>query len=359
MAATPNYLGMTNGFLPAATGQAVTYVRDPNKFQVNKYAQLIKCPKPLVAYAVLDPDAPVRRVTDAEFAWPDNQPRPRPQNTQGDWVWNEVRVNRRNYGYTVGEQALETADWPAKAFFNGIILSLAMTNLTKRFIDLAETTGNWSGNTSDAGVLNGLGTTWANASNDPGNGAHFLAIKKSLLQAVRNILLLTNSMVSIGDLRLVISPDLAITMAATSEIHSVLQYQEKTIRLLKGDEPEISSTNQFFGLPEKLYGLPLIIEDAAYVNQRPNSAHTYATIDVNRFFVKAKTSAIICSRVGGLDGVYGAPNFSTFQRYFYKYYMAIEAFHEVKDKLFESHVVDQFKEILAATRSGWLITNAQ
>lgn len=349
---TPAYISFSNAFIPEATGQAIAYVRDKSQFKLNEYVQLVNAPEPQVAYAVLDPDQPVRVVTDQEFAWPDGQPRPRPQNNTGNFVWNLVTVNRRNYGYMVGEQALSTAKgWNPKAFFNAQILNQAMTNVTQRFITLAETVANWGSNTADANTLNGGAGTWDKGSNDPAS-PNFLAIKKSTLTALKAVVLATNGMVKQNDLILVISPGLAEAAANTSEIHSYLEKQERAIKVLEGEEPNINAS---WGLPSKLYGFKLVIEDAVRVTERPNAAGTPAS--TNRVFVKSDKSAVICSRPGGLDGNYGSPSFSTFQRYFWKYEMAVESFQEAKDKLYECHVVDQFVEVLAAQRAGFLITN--
>lgn len=350
---TPRYLSATNGFIPEATGQAIAYVRDPNKFKINQYVQLIRAPKPVVVYAELDPDQPVRVVTDQEFAWEDGDPRPRGNNNMGNFKWTEVRVFRRNYGYTVGHQAIEAAEgWNPKAFFNATILSQAMTNMTQRFITLMENTANWGSNTAAANTLNGGFGFWGAASNDPAS-AHYLAIKKSILAAVEDIVLATNGMVTMEDLKLVISPGLALAMSETSEIHTYLEKQARSIEVIEGSMLPLG--NDQWGLPPTLYGLPVVIENAVIVKERKNVAGTPAT--ANRTFVKSDNSAVIVSRVGGLEGLYGAPSFSTLQRYYFLYDMAIEAFDNPKDKLFESNVVDQFKEVLAANRAGYLITN--
>src|SRR5258708_1373447 len=132
--ATPRYLSATDGFIPQATRQAIAYVRDPARFKLNQYVQLIRAPKPVVVYAFLDPDQPVRVENDQMFAWEDGNPRPLPSNNTGNFVWNEVRCFRRDYGWSMGEQALEAAEgWNPQMFFNATILSQAMTNRTLRF----------------------------------------------------------------------------------------------------------------------------------------------------------------------------------------------------------------------------------
>ena len=354
----PVYISGTNTFVPAATGQAIAYVRNPAKFKINRYCQIVRAPKPVVLYAFLDPDEPVRVVTDQEYDWPDGQPRPRPQANVGNFYWNEVRVFRRNYGYTVGEQALEAAEgFNPRAFFNAIMLSKAMTNLTQRVTTLLETTANWGSNTGSAGTLNGEGVNWVGASNDE-SSASFLAIKRTLLAAVRNINLATNGMVDPSDLKLVISPDLALTIAETSEIHTYIEKSVWALAQLRGDAP---NQNMYYNLPNSLYGLELVVEDAPRTTTRQVSAMTPATLAPvggtgQKQYIKTGSIATIVSRVGGLDGQYGSPSFSTLQRYYYKYEMAIEARVKAWDKYTEAACVDQFKEVLAAPQSGYCIT---
>lgn len=352
MATTPRFLSPTNGFIPEATGQAIAFVRDPKRFKLNQYAQLINAPKPLVLYAVLDPDQPARVPNSDMFRWAPGNYRPRGTNNMGNFVWNEVLCERFNYGYTTDYQSVDSASgWNPRAFFNAIILQQAMTNVTQRFVTMMENTANWSGNTSDANTLNNGAGTWDQASNDPAS-PKYLAIQKSVLAAARNIQLATNGMITLSDMMLIVSPGLAMAMADTPEIHSYLEKQERSIRVLEGAEPNMAAE---WGLPQPFCGLKVVIEDGVIVKELPNALGTPAT--ANRTWIKADTSAVIVTRIGGINGNYGSPSASTIQRYFYKYEMAVEAFDEPKHKLYESHVVDQFKEILAAPRSGWLITS--
>jgi hypothetical protein len=307
-----------------------------------------------VVYAFLDPDQPVRVENDAMFAWEDGDPRPTGANNNPNFVWNLVTMFRRDYPFIVGEQALEAAKgWNPRLFFQAIVLSQAMVNRTARFIALAETAANWGANTADANTLNGGAGKWVTASNDP-TSPNYLAIKKSLEQAGINILLATNSVVQPEELMLVISPQLASQMSQTSEIHDYIEQSRYAAPALYGEIAGFAQNN--FGLPPILYGYKVIVETAARVTSNQVSSGVYATAP-GRAFIKSPTSAIICSRVGGIEGNYGSPSFSTFQRYYYKFDLAVENFADVKNKRYEGHVVDQFKEVLAAPQTGYLVTN--
>lgn len=361
MAAAFRYLSPTNGFLPQSTSQAIAFVRDPKRFKLNKYVQMINCPTPVVYYWILDYDQPVRVPNQDYFRWPPGNYRPRGSNNTGAFQGVEVRTNRFDYPYQVDYQAIqasEAGNGPNfKAFFNAIILSQAMTNATWRFVSLMETAGTWTANqatnTADANTLNGGAGKWNEGSSDPAS-PHYLAIQKSILEAVKRIQLGTNGSMILSDLKLIVSPGLAMAMADTSEIHDYMAKQERSIKVLEGSEPDMVNS---WGLPSRFCGLEVIVEDAVLVKEVPNTPSNVVTFaTTNRTWIKSDTSAVICSRVGGIDGEYGTPNASTFQRYFYKYEMAVEAFDEPKHKLYESHVVDQFVEVCPAPRSGFLVT---
>lgn len=358
MVATPRYLSGSNGFIPEATGQVIAFVRKPDEFKVNKYVQLIDAPEPVGVYAQLDYDQPTRVVTDEEWAWEDGDDRPQGNANQAKFVWQEFRCFRRDFPYRLGEQAIRAAKgWNPKAFYDATVVSQCMTNRTKRVIALLENTANWTANgltnTSDANVLNNGAGKFPQGSGDP-SSPNYLAIKKALLAAARLINLTTNSVVKMKDLRLVISPGLAILMAETDEINSFLKSSPFALAQVRGDEP---GQNQLWGLPDTYAGIELVVEDASYVNIRANSSANYATPLTQKVYVKQDNSAVLVSRVGGLDGNYGAPSFSTIQLYYWKYLLAIEAFDDPKNKRLEGHVVEQIKEVLAAPPAGYLITN--
>lgn len=348
----PRYLSPTNGFIPEATGQAIAFVRDPKRFKLNQYVQLIKCEKPIVAYAVLDPDQPVRVPNTDFFRWAPGTHRPSNWNNTGNFIWKQVEVERYSIGYTVDYQAVEVAmGWNPQAFFNASVLTQAMCLMTERFSNLINTTSNWSGNTADANVLNNGAGTWSTASDDPAS-PHFLAIKRSMLEMVRRIQLATNGSIKVSDLKMVIGPDLAIAMAETAEIHRYLAQQQHSLAVLKGSDPDILMN---YGVPNPLYGVDLVVEDSPIVTELPNQTSTAAT--TNRNFIWPSTNAAMVTRVGGIDGNYGSPSSSTVQRYYYKYDMTVETFDRPRHKLFETFVVDQYTEVLAAARAGYLATN--
>ena len=80
---TPRFPLATNLFIPQATGQVIGYLRQPGKFKLLDYAQIVKSTRtggdgwPVCLFTTIDPDAPIRVVTDQESAWEDADNAPR------------------------------------------------------------------------------------------------------------------------------------------------------------------------------------------------------------------------------------------------------------------------------------------
>lgn len=358
---TPNnvaaQLSAFNGFVPRATGQVISYIRNPDEFPVNNYVQYLESDQTQGYYFVIDRDTPSRVVTDEEYAWEDGDERPvTPYNGLSFAIQNFV-TQRRNVSTVLGDQAVAMADdaWAALEHHVGSIAQTIVTLRTKRVVNLLTTASNWNGiNVADANQLNNGAGTWDKASDDP-SSPYFNAIKKTLLAAKRQIVISTRGFVQRKDLMLMISPDLAQIMANTAEIHAYLKSSPFSMGVIEGKEPNIVDD---WGLPPTLYGFKLIIEDTTIVNDRPTATGGVGSgASTNANFLMPTTSAVIMSRKGGIDGQYGSPSFSTVQVYWYEYLMSIFAWHEPRNARTLVDASEQYAEILAAPESGFLVTN--
>ena len=159
-------------------------------------------------------------------------------------------------------------------------------------------------------------------------------------------------------MRLVISPGLAKAMANTGEIHD---YVKSTAQVsIQNLKETLGNVNEQWGLPPSLYGIELVVEDSVKVVIYPNASGVKAsTTSSERLYCKADTSAFLVSQKGGIDAPFGAPSFATVQCYFYEYELAVESRTDTWNKKLEGHVVEQFKEVLAAAPAGFLITNTK
>jgi hypothetical protein len=354
------YTGQFNGYVAKATGQVIAFARDPKKYKLNKYTQLVKSDTELGTYYLIHPDDTVRLVSDNANVWMDGAKRPERTGQRVRHKTAEFACVRRDYDFQIGWRTLQTADYKVLLANTNSAENEAMIAWTKEVIDLAETATNWGNNTANAVDLAG-GATWdAGTANNP-------VIKKSLLQLAEQITLLTNGVAAdfenaddVG-LVLVLNPQSARRLASTPEIHSVYKeslYAEQMIGK-SGVNP-----NAVFGLPARLYGYTTVVETAVIVSERAESettvgAHQAATTGspAPRRFVKSFDSAIVASRPGGIDGTLGAPNFSTIQRYYVGSELKVKIFDEAKHEYTDGHVERFGVTKLAAPASGFLVTN--
>jgi hypothetical protein len=354
---TPRYPSATNLFIPSATGQVIGFIRKPGQFKLLEYAQLVKSTRenglgqPVCLFTTIDPDEPIRVVTDQEYAWEDGDKAPEGSNQSVNFNTTEVRMFRRAYPYRLGEQIVGTAVlFPVLPVYRSIAVAKAMTNKTKRVWNYLDNASNWGSFTADCNVLNGGRGKWGTASATEGS-PYYLAIKRSITAALQQVNLNTNAIVKEDDLKLVIAPQLAIAGANSAEITDYMKSSPFSKMVQEGRE---RGRNSKYGFPDYYGGVECIVEDAPVDTARPNSSGTADT--TSRNYIKAASNAVLLSRKGGLEGVEGAPSFSTLQIYYWKYELAVEEQHDSWNKRYEGRVVDQFKEVLASARSGYDIT---
>lgn len=377
MAVIPRFFGPTGSFLIEATGQMIGFVREPGRFKLLDYVQVVKSSeenkkgKPVAAYAILDPDAAIRTgprsgptVTgappdiqglggpgaDTIWRWAAGDDRPKAQ-IKSNFKWQVVQMERRNYGYEYDEQTVDTSDLPVMNIERKNAVSVAMTVKTDRVIQMLQTAANWpTANVSDANTLNNGKGKWNLASSDE-QSPNFAAIRLAVARASINIVLATNSAVRPEDLRIIISPNAAYQLGSTGEIYNYV----KGSRFSEERQQGKNQLNEQYLMPKYYAGVEWIIEDSPIDLSELNAAGTPST--TNRQFIKNDTTAIMVSRKGGLDGVYGSESFSTVQIFYYKYELAVEEEHDTWNKKHKGAVVDQFAEVLVATRAGFLIQN--
>ncbi len=370
---TPRYAGPTNVFMPAATAQAIGYIQDQSEFKLREYTQWFGSEsengvgKPIAAYWVIDPDEPVRigpLITmssnpdpqgispgvDNEDRWDPGSDRP-PANVAVNFLLKTVQMERRNYGYQLDEQTVDAADLPIMEIYRKTAVSKAMRKKTTRVLKTLENTANWpAANTADANTLNMGAGKWGAASSDE-QSVNAYAIRKSVVAAQVAIVLQTNGVVRPKDLKMVISPNVAYTLANTGEIYGYVKSSAFSQERQEGR----NEFQESYGMPRFYAGCEWVIEDCVAVTEERNVAGTAAT--ANRIFVKNDTNALLVARPGSVKGVPGAPSFSTMQIWFYKYEMAMEEMHDVWNKQQKGACVDQYAEVLAANRAGFNISN--
>lgn len=350
------YTGQFNSYVAKATGQVIAFARDPKKYKLNKYSQLIKADADLFLYYKIHPDDFVRHVRDQGAVWIDGQKRPEKtgQRIRHDTV--EGQCIRRDYDFQVGWKTLKVADYNVLLANTKAAENEAMIAWTQEALTLVEDSANWASNTADAADLAG-GAQWDQGTpEDP-------VIKKTLLDLAEQITLNTNGIA--GDfeneddvkLILLLAPQAARRMATTPEIHAIYKESQYTDALIKG---QAANTNAIWGLPAKLYGYDVVVETAVRVSERAQADGDAAALTGSpapRRFIKDFSSAVVLSRPGTLDGEIGAPNYSTLQRYYNQSELKIQIFDDAKHEYTDGHIVRDGVTKLAAPATGYLIRN--
>lgn len=353
MAQAPlRYLGPSSGYLPRETGQVISFIRKKDRFAINNYAQLVKSPALLGVYRKIGFDQPVRVNTVDEWSWPDGQDAPSGATNKMPHQFIEFLCQRYAYPFEYGWLTVEqtSKDYKVVPAHTDMAVCQLMTNRTYRLMTLLQNAANWGANTAAAQAVDGQTGFFDTGSSDPSDPQYNFSAR--VVSRVGNLIQkATNSVVRWEDLRIVISPEFARRWALSSEIRD---YLARSVFALPTLERGASPNGQYL-LPAKFGNIPIIVEDATIVQERPNASGTEAT--TNRSFIKNDSTMLILSQVGGLDGQYGAPPFSTAQVYYHEREMSIEARDDSWNKKTEGRAVEITAEVLTTPVAGFLVTN--
>jgi len=331
----------------AASGNLVVdFSRNPNEFAINQYAQIIPITKPSGYYLEMTVEEAGRILnTDlAEFEWPDNADAPEDTDGTESFEFKEFRARRKKYGFRLGDRTVDSSSWDIVAQNGSIKAQQAMTARTQATITELTTASKYAAShTSDVTTITGNTGKWSAST------AARQDIKRSLNHAANVIRQDTLGAVKPDQLILVISPDLAKDMSETQEIVQLVQQSPTAYAYVKGDLAD-QNRNIAYGLPPKLYGYDVVVEDAYKTTSRKGATKVTSS-------VLPAATPFICSRPGGLIGTYGSPSFSTCTIFILEE-MTVETLHDVNNRLTRGRVVEDWASILTAPVSGFLFTNA-
>lgn len=343
----------TNVYVPSpdATGQVISFTRDPKSFKLPQYIQYVNTDKIVGLYTKLGRVNPVRSQGYQQWRWGRGSTRP-----EGNWngmpfEYLEYRTERHDFPFVIPYEVDRQASWPVLASHAQMLLSQAMTNRTDVVVSLLQTTDTWPTNHTDTvNSLNGGAGYWDNASNEE-DSPNYLAIKKSLDAATIQILKSTNSMVSEEDLVLIMSPFCAQKISQTDEIRDMIKQSPDAMDQVRGNKP---NQNKLYGLPEYLYGYKLVVENAVICRDEETASDADSG---TQEFIWSDDKPCIVSRKGGLEGQNGAPTFSTVQAYFFEE-LTVESLDDPRNRRTEGHVVDDFDVVVPAGVAGYLFQDA-
>lgn len=259
----PSPIGANAGYLPkVTTGLIVGYGRNANDFAVNKLTKLHLVDRQIGRFPKLRPQEAARLLDPAFRRWADGGNRPVSDFNKDVWDWISYETVRYAEAIPLGYLGVEQADFPV---IEAQAQSLAMRAMLARSIDM------WTILTTGGTYLSGLTDTATNW----GGGAWSAAttanryIQKGIAAIVTAIEKATNGAVSYDSLTMVMSPTVAYKVAASQEVAEGLIQSPFAREQLEGAKWHLN-----YGLPAKLYGVNVVVDNAVKVTTGPNSAGT-------------------------------------------------------------------------------------
>lgn len=335
-------IGNNNTYIPdhAASGRMVVeFSRNPKEFPLPNYVQYRKVTKQRGFYLKIDQRQAGRLVGGelVDFVWPDGTPRPDTRANGMEFNFHDFQTIRRDFGQPIGDLAREQADFEVENVQEGIEAQQAMTARTLDVHTALALSANWdAAHRLAVTSIPGVSGTWDAALSTN------LFIKKSLNYGALRIIKSTLGKVRRKDLILVLNPTVAVAISETQEIVDHIKQSPDAYSQLEQGTGRWSE----WGLPNKLYGFPVVVEDTVMVTT-PKGATTQT-----ESFVMGDAVAYLLSRPGGLMSKGGGPSFSTVTL-FAKEEMTVQRKHDEWNRLINIHVVDDIGTGLTATAAGF------
>ena len=349
----PGYAANNNTYVPIdISGRLrIGFSRNATRFHLPRYCQYVETPKGNGYFLKLTAQEAARVVNIQDFTWPDGQPDVATDQQTESFNFIPFTTQRYRYGFRIGQKAEKQAVWPIAEQNAQIKAAQMMTARTVRVLSQATSASTWtqasdpdnlsSDHTSTAKALSG-GTLDQGTSTTP-----FVRI------ALMNIAgLINQDTLGVVDsdpetFFVLMNPRTASMIGSSSEIHEYIKGSYWAMdEIRRGQHP-----NGKYGLPSSIYGFNVIVENAVQVITRKGEAAL-------KQYVLPNQTILVVSRVGGIEGVYGAPSFSTLSLFWYQDEMTIETKEDSWNRLHEGRVVEDTYEAVTCPASGYLITTA-
>ena len=341
------YPGAHNVFIrdhDASNKMVVDFARNVKKFAVNRYVQVVPVEKVGGYYLRMTVEEAGRILNDQleDVHWPDAAPAPEGNEGTETHEWFPYRTIRRAFPFLLGDLTIEQASWNILAQHSSIQSRRAMTARTQLAINTLTTQANYAtGHYSAVSSISGNTGTWAQSTTARQD------IKRSLHYAAEKILDDTLAGVEIDDLILVVSSGLASKMSLCQEIVDYIKGSPDALAQVRGELP---GENTMYGLPNKIYGFPIVVEKTRKTTTKKGATTSKSSI-------LSDSTAFMVARPGGLVGVADAPNFSTCV-VFAQEEMTVETLRDAPNRRTMGRVVENIAVEMVAPTSGFLFTSA-
>ena len=334
-----------NAYVPEVQqGLMVSYSRNPNKFPINKYIQIVPVKKQAGYYTKLTRAEAGRVLTSdgRDRLWADGADRPTQSNQTEEHDFVLYGAKRRDFGYAIGKLGQEQAVFDVKAQAAGTAAEKAMRLRTNLMATVMTTYTNYdTGHYSAVASITGNSGKWDESTTARSD------IKRSLHYAAELILKDTLNAVQPEDLRLIMSAGAARKIAQTQEIIDYIKGSPDAKSEIRGD-----GKYAMFGLPDRLYGYEVVIEDTYKMTSKKGASSNTVTS------IFGDTYAVMCSRVGALsdERASEAASFSSFTMFAYEE-MSVEEFDDPRNRRIEGHVTENYDMVFTAPASAFLFTS--
>jgi hypothetical protein len=251
-------------------------------------------------------------------------------------------ARRYAYAFLLGDLTIDQASWNILAQHSSIKSRQAMTARTQLAVTELTATGNYAADhVLDVTAITGNTGNWAQSTTARQD------IKRSLNTGAEKILDDTLGAIELDDLVVVISSGLAARMSECQEVTDYIKGSPEALAQIKGELP---GTNVMYGLPNKLYGFPMVVEASRKVTSKKGATDA-------RSQILPDATPFMCSRPGGIVGVADAPNFSTAVCFAHEE-MTVETLRDPNNRRTQGRVVENLVYKLVAPVSGILFTAA-
>lgn len=347
----PGYPSSTNVTVPtheASGNLTIGYSRNASKFNLPKYVKYLPSTKNVGLYMKQSFQEQIRVPTTQEFGWAPGQMRPRHTNGLEQFLMVPYLTKRYDYGASMDDDTARLATWPIVAAHARIHCTQLMTARTTRMLTAATTTSNWI-QASDADMTSShTGTASAIAGGFLDQGTTTSPYIKTFLSTVAVLIdLETAGAVNAKDLWFIINPNQAALWGLSQEILAFIKGSYAAAEELRTG----LSPNNMFGLPAKLYGYNILIENASVVTSRKGAT-------LVKKYIMPDEMVLCVSRPGGLLGVEGFSDFSTLIMPWYRDEMTLETREDSYNRLVDINVCEATVEIVASPPSGFLLTSS-
>jgi hypothetical protein len=338
---------VSNTFVPtfeASNSLIIGYSRNPKKFKLAQYSKYVPVKKIAGYYLYLTALEAGRIINTGlnDFVWADNQEAPMGNNNLESFQFVYFNTTRYVFPFSVGDIAVEMADWELIAWMGGVAAQKAITARTQYAWNILGTSGNFGTSTSTATALAG-GQLDAGTQTSPFLKIAIGAACEQILQQTLGVLGSDRSA-----LVMVMNPHTARLISQSSELMAYFVNNKFALAQARGDEP---GQNAEWGLPDQIYGIKVVVEDAAKVTSKKGATTpTFA-------YVCPAQMVLIMARPGGIDGMEGIPEFSSAQFHFREEFTT-ETKNDPDNRRTIGRVVENYWFGLTDTRSTYLITAA-